>query len=100
MSPTYGYLEHGDLLFLALIALALVLKNLWDFARYNFEHVANAIPRLTAHPLQGVAAVASRALAAAAFPHATRTAPRPMVRRRPTALAVRVRRLPLREQQA
>jgi hypothetical protein len=83
---TYGSLGNGELLVLALVALAFLLKNLRDFVRYNFQQVAG---HLAPHPLQDVATIASRALAAAAFPHLTRTAPRPMVRRRQAAVAVR-----------
>lgn len=82
MVPAFEFLSYDELLIVALGALALVLANLWHFVRYSSDHSAQAALPLAEHPLESVAAVASRAVAATVFPHAGRATPRPLRRRR------------------
>ena len=88
MSFTNDFLSYSDLITVALIALLLVLKNLWDWVRYDLERY-DADAMLISHPLESVSAIASKALAAAAFPHTARSSPQPLMRRRATAVAQR-----------
>jgi hypothetical protein len=48
--PIYGSLGSGELLFVALISLVLVLRNLWGFIRYALERRAPAVAPVTVAP--------------------------------------------------
>ena len=50
----YEFMSHGDLAFLALLALLLVLRNWWDFIRDNFvQRAARSVRRLRRRPPAG-----------------------------------------------
>ena len=100
MVPAFEFLSYDELLIVALGALTLVLANLWHFVRYSLDHSAQASVRLAEHPLQPVAAVAARAVAATVFPHAGRAANRPLWRRRSAPQAYRPLHRPVKPQQA
>lgn len=52
----YGSLGSGELLFVALIALVLVLRNLWGFIRYALERRAPPVALVTVAPAAVAAA--------------------------------------------
>ena len=97
---TYDFLGYDDLYLVGVIALVLVLRNLWDFVRYGYAHSEAETPHLAAHPLATVSAIAAKAYAAALFPHARRAVARPLMRRRPAPLALRPGHRPVKPQQA
>ena len=100
MVPAFEFLSYDELLIVALGALALVLANLWHFVRHGLDHSAKAAIHLAEHPLQPVAAVAARAVAATVFPPAGRASPRPLWRRRNVPQAYRPIHRPVKPQQA
>ena len=100
MVPAFEFLGYDELILVAFGALALVLANLWHFVRHGAEHTERAAIRLADHPLQPVAAVAARAVAAAVFPHVGRATPRPLWRRRNVPQAYRPMHRPKKPQQA